>query len=357
MPIRVRCPNPACNCLLNVPERLAGKGCQCPKCKGELHVPLGTPAVEEVVETVEVVETTGYSERPQPIHTALPGPGPDLPPLPSESQPDGEEPGDQPAPSRAVVRSPRNVLNLILLVVGTALLAATAFMALFPWISISIEAEAKGKKFNDKAHRLEDYHKQAAGSFTIDGLGHVAGSAVHVKQVESYTLNEELPPGTAPEGMLFLIIGFTAALMGLLGLTLVATDMPGGIGSWRIATIVTLIAEAASIMLLCWALAWIWRVVTLSQALHKWAEANVHQGSMDAMATATTFPGLGLFLALGLAAGAAYVFSLLGGRLTGRGWVYVADLVGLLLGGLILLVSVRAWDVADLLPEVERLLQ
>ena len=47
---------------------------------------------------------------------------------------------------------------------------------------------------------------------------------------------------------------------------------------------------------------------------------------------------------MGLAVFGAYSFSTLSGRLTRRGWGYVADLAGLLLGGIVLALLVRPWE-------------
>src|SRR5688572_8289078 len=73
MPIRVRCPNGACNKLLSVPDKLAGKGCRCPGCKTEIPVPVPDLPADEIVEDVAVVDDTAYSEKPQPVRQAVAG--------------------------------------------------------------------------------------------------------------------------------------------------------------------------------------------------------------------------------------------------------------------------------------------
>ncbi len=46
MPLTVACP--ACNASLNVREEYAGKKVLCPRCQGEILIPSGAPAAEEV---------------------------------------------------------------------------------------------------------------------------------------------------------------------------------------------------------------------------------------------------------------------------------------------------------------------
>jgi hypothetical protein len=153
-----------------------------------------------------------------------------------------------------------------------------------------------------------------------------------------------------------LITGLGLAVLTLIGFVLAVSGVLGQTRAWRLATAMTLAAEAISMMLLCWALAWVWKVVTLSTTIRQWSETGSQVGDNEISSSVATFPGLGLLIGLGLAVGAAYVFSLLGGRLTRRGWVYAADLVGLLLGGLVLVLLVRAWEARSLFDGLAPLL-
>jgi hypothetical protein len=334
MPIRVRCPNTACSKLLSVPDKLAGKGCRCPGCKTEIHVPAPEASADDIVEDVAVVDDTAYSEKPQPVRQAVAGPAPRRRAEEDEDEDSNEEDyddEDRPKGKRKkapVVKSPTSPLSLILFGVGLLLLISAACMVFLPWISVTTEVEAKGKK--------------VSGTMLLSGMGNasMSGTDLNDNKVER---TATVPPENRPHGLVFLIVGAAMSLVILIGFGIAASGLLDQGISWRTAGIVALIGECISILLLCWQLAWIWKIITLSELVRKDAE-RTQIGPFAATITTSTNPGLGLFIGMGCAVFAAYAFSNLAGHFNRRVWGYVADLSGVALGGLVLWLVVRPWN-------------
>lgn len=203
------------------------------------------------------------------------------------------------------------------------------FMPLLPWVSISGEVAKKDTK--------------ETGTVTLTGMGQVAGNFPDTKTGKIVDKNGTLAPEGRPEGLLFMIVTLVLSLLALLTFVVAITGLLGPDASWPLGTAAVLIGTATSIMLLGWQLSWIWKIIMVSEEIRKGVQPQ-QIGAATMTITTSTFPGLGIFIGLGLAVAAAYVFSNMVGKFTKHLWGRLAELGGLLLGGLMLALVVRAWE-------------
>lgn len=353
MPIRVRCPNPECKKLLNVPDEAAGKKCRCPTCKSDIRVPPKKPA-QPTAKSAEA-EDAAFSEKLKPVRKAKPSPrepdrnrdiDEDEEPKPrgkgrrdedSEDGTSNDRPGEKPHPC-----TPLNLLQFLL---GVAFLLGLAFMPMLPWVTIASDVESGTKK---------EGTKKESGSMTVSGLGKATGTLPDLATGQLRTRDGDLAGSGRPEGLLLLSTALTASLLALILFVIAMLGFLGEDASRHAATAATLILVMACVLLLIWQLAWVWKTVTLADVMRQ--EADQPQVGLKArVMTSTTRPGLGLYIGLGLGVAGAYVFSNLAGRFTRTLWCRLAELGGLLLGGLVLLTMVRAWDAQALWDAIQAL--
>jgi hypothetical protein len=362
MSIRVRCPKPECNKLLNVPDEAAGKKCRCPNCKSEIRVPAPELPVVDAAE----VDEAAFSEKLKPVHKGKLSPAPDdeMDRKPRSSRPrrsrepdedeerssrgkrrqrqrdddlDDDDEGDNTADGKPHPCTPLNFLQFLL---GVAFLIGLAFMPILPWITIAGDVEIKNSK--------------ESGSMTVSGLGTGTGSLPDFSTGKVRIRTGELAGTGRPEGLLLMCTTLAISLLALILFVTAMTGLLGETGSRSAAMAAILVLVATSVLLLIWQLTWVWKTVTLAEAIR--AEADRPQVGLAARTvTSTTRPGLGLYIGMGLAVACAYVFSNLASRVSRTLWCRLAELIGLLLGGLVLLLMVRAWDAQALWDAIQAL--
>jgi hypothetical protein len=244
------------------------------------------------------------------------------------------------------VKTPRNALNVLFLLLGVLLLLALAATPFLPWISITRESEQKDKTTHEKT--------------TVTGMGLITISGVQPFTSRLSDISDTLGAPARPEGLVLHYAALTCGLVLLLGFVLAWTGLLGLRASRFVAASLAMVGEAASIVFLCWGLAWIWKAVALSDSIREFTDRSqaLHAqdavvGRFDATVTTSTYPGLGLFVGIGLSMVAAYMFSMLSSRLIGRGWGYLADVTGLVLGGVVLALVVAPWNTQAILEGLQ----
>jgi membrane protease YdiL (CAAX protease family) len=335
--IKAKCPNPTCGKVVSAADVHAGKKARCPACGGA--VPLPGPPIKARKREPSVAANEDEQE--------------------SDTQPDEEE-----SPRTKSKKVESNLASVLLFVAGIVLIVLAAFAPLFPWLSISVK---EGDADNSKKVR----------TITMNGMG-----AVDRKDdVKGTTQSSELSSSVRPEGRLILGSCIAVAVVLTTGFTLAVSGALQRKLSEQILNATLLAGLAWGILLTIWSLAWFWKVVTFSHALQKGLE-EVRFGARTAEFTIRPFPGMGLFVVVLAGLFLAYLFSQVASRLNklrkqmflaeqmkgvskqaveklymGRKLLRIAEGVGVLLGGLILVLLVRPWEAETLWKALEAMIR
>lgn len=265
-------------------------------------------------------------------------------------------------PDSAGPARPRRTAIMLLFGGAIVLMLLAAFAPLFAWIAIFVsEGEGDAKK--------------NVGTIAISGMG-TMGLRLEKGGIMK---TAELSSGTRPEGRLMLGFGIAASVLLAAGLVLALS----GLLEWKKAELflnVTLLGGLGSgIVLIVWNLAWVWKMLTLAQRMQQ-GLAEVKTGLRATNFTYQPFPGIGYFVALLASLFIAYCFSQAATRLSkqrkemfraeqlrgvsrqaverlsmSRKHLLIAEVAGLLLGGLILALVVQPWKADDLWTGIEPL--
>lgn len=348
MPIKAKCPNPDCGKVLTAKDEHAGKKAKCPACGGIVQFP--KPPMSSRPPTKE-------AKRPRPA--VVPNDDEE-----EDQDEEEQESEDEAPPAKKPKKVDSNLASILLFIAGISLIILAAFAPLFSWMSISV-------KEGDGADA------KPVSTVVINGMG-----AVERKdEVKGTTQSHQLSSENKPEGQLILIVCLVFAVLLTIGFLLAISGILQRKLSEQILNATLLTGLGFGILLTIWSLAWFWKVVTFSHIMQKGME-DVRPGLRTAEYAVRPFPGMGLFVLVLAGLFLAYLFSQVASRLNklrkelflaekmkgvsrqaveklymGRKLLRIAEAVGVLLGGLVLVLLVKSWEADGLWKGLEALIR
>jgi hypothetical protein len=238
---------------------------------------------------------------------------------PSASAPSHPEsvPSVAPAPTGPPTTAKFGIVPTLLVVLGVLLFGGMAYAPWLPWFEILATTSAKDKK---------------EMALQVDGRGNV--SIIIEKGTPEAKEKLEKDP---PQGLWITVVAIAAAVVLAAGIGVAYLGrQQGAVYGLGLGCIVA--GVVCAVALLVWDISWVWKIVSLSGEIFR--DMDKRPGEM----TYNTAPKLGLYIAAGLAAAAALVLSLACDLRVKRFWIYTAEALGLIIGGVILLMVVKPWD-------------
>jgi hypothetical protein len=298
MAIQVRCPNDTCGKLLSIRDDFAGKTGQCPSCGATLPIPHPEPANGPAQPKGGEEPVLVYPEKPE-----------------AEQDEDAEDFEERPRRRRHTPTEPTDIqLGGESPVVGTLVglgfgIGLLGFLSVMPFFAM----------------------------YTIKDWDPVLGSG------------DRSPPAIGgmiqlPEGMVILIPTAVAGILCLASFISVLT-LPARVADFLV-TLSGTLAVAWSLTLVCWLIGYIAEIIMLKSFVEAPDNFDWRPGTMA--------PGLALWLGMGMAMLAVFVFAIL---LAIRGrtlWLSLAGGLGLVGGTLVVVLLVRPWDHGPMLTSGQR---
>jgi hypothetical protein len=246
---------------------------------------------------------------------------------PSSSAPSNPEPVPSVAP--APTRQPAlgfGIVATLLVVLGIALFGAMAYAPWLPlfanWFTISATTNEKDKQSKE---------------LQVNGRGNIK---VFIGEADRPEKENDLEKERLP-GLWITVVAIAAAALLAAGIGVAFLGrMQGPVYGMGLGCIVT--GVVCAVALLVWEIAWVWKIVELSREMSR--ELDKSPGAY----TYNTKLQMGLYVLVGLAAAAALVLSLACDLRVKRFWIYSAEALGLIIGGVILLMVVKPWDAEKL---------
>ncbi len=280
---------PKCQEVIKTREENAGKRVRCPSCGTVFMLPADSDEPPEAPESPEKRRKSKKSKQPQPE-----------------------------------VR-PLDARNIVFLSLGIVLLIAASLSPIFSWFTLSMK-----------------HGETRVANSSVTGQGGFWHEAVNPLSKKTKSATGKLTIGSAT-GRMIMILGFV--LTGAVGLCF-------GLGALKVmppkqaVSIASYVGAAAGVLILIVGIGLLLKVVLLTRTtLQKETDIANDMGlvSIDSVEVTASL-ALGPFLAIGLGAVLAYLFSQVGERVSKRQWLYVAEGTGLLVGVVIAFLLVKPTD-------------
>lgn len=351
MAIHIQCPNKECRKNLALKDEAAGKKVRCPTCKSIFKVP--EPEVEEIEEEIEEIDELdevkprkrGITEKPQrrrrpeEVDEEEERPRRRKRRRPVEDDYEDEEgydeddydEDDRPRKRRGKPLPELTGMLKGYFITGGVLLLLAVIVPFFPYISITMVKKLGGQELPITS--------------VFQGNGSVSVTATS-ESGDSKTVNAEMDQG-APQGMLLMILyGMTG-----LGICVCAgialfngqrDSITQQVSMWG-----GMVGSAASITLVVWMLAWVWKNFTISNEFGSQMDAGF--GLQAGFTSISCLPGWGLIVGGLLGIFAAFFLGNVAMQFTKKANVHLAQVIGLVVGILVMFLVVRATNATDFL--------